>query len=75
VQATVADFDADAITGRVLLDDGTFAIFGADAFGASGLRLVRSGQRLRVRLSPDGTVAALGLPTLLLPDEPPAVTG
>jgi hypothetical protein len=74
VQATVADFDADARAGRVLLDDGTFAMFGPDAFGASGLRRLRSGQRLRVRLSPDGTVAALGLPTLPLA-EAPDVTG
>jgi hypothetical protein len=69
VQATVADFDPLGRSGRVLLDDGTPATFEADAFDASGLRLLRSGQRLRVSLSPDGSVAALNLPTLELPGE------
>ena len=66
-QATVADFDSVTRTGRVLLADRTFAIFGADAFDGSGLRLLRSGQRVAVRLSEDGTVDAMGLPTLPLP--------
>jgi 2-phospho-L-lactate guanylyltransferase len=70
VQATVADFDPARRSGRVLLDDGTPATFDADAFDSSGLRYLRSGQRLRVRLAADGSVAALGLPTLPLPDEP-----
>jgi 2-phospho-L-lactate/phosphoenolpyruvate guanylyltransferase len=69
MQATVADFDPLHRTGRVLLDDGSAATFGPRAFDASGLRLLRSGQRLRVRLAPDGTVAALGLPTLPLPED------
>jgi hypothetical protein len=67
MQATVADFEQGA--GRVLLDDGTSATFTAAVFAASGLRLLRSGQRLRVRVAPDGSLAALGLPTLPLPDE------
>jgi hypothetical protein len=67
VQATVADFDPVARSGRILLDDRTFASFGTRVFDRAGLRLLRSGQRVAVRLSADGTVEALGLPTLPLP--------
>lgn len=68
-QATVADFDPVTRTGRVLLVDRTFVAFGADVFDASRLRLLRSGQRVAVRLREDGTVEALGLPTLPLPED------
>ncbi len=66
-QATVADFDSGTRTGRVLLADRTFAAFDSDVFDGSGLRLLRSGQRVAVRLREDGGVEALGLPTLPLP--------
>lgn len=52
MQGTVADFRADG-SGTVLLDDGTRLPFDGDAFAASGLRRLRSGQRVRLRLSPD----------------------
>lgn len=70
MQGTVADFHPDG-SGRVLLDDGTPLDFGAEAFAASGLRLLRSGQRVRLRVIGDGAgrrVTALTITTLPLPD-------
>jgi 2-phospho-L-lactate/phosphoenolpyruvate guanylyltransferase len=67
VQATVRSFDAQARCGTVFLDDGTVLEFGAGAFGVSGLRLLRPGQRVSVRTGEDGTVTALTLVTLPLP--------
>jgi 2-phospho-L-lactate guanylyltransferase len=68
-QATVADFDTASRTGSILLSDRTFAVFDADVFDRSGLRLLRSGQRVAVRLGRERTVDALGLPTLPLPED------
>jgi 2-phospho-L-lactate/phosphoenolpyruvate guanylyltransferase len=48
VQGTVASFDAQQRSGTVLLDDGTRLGFDAPAFDASGLRLLRLGQRVRL---------------------------
>jgi 2-phospho-L-lactate/phosphoenolpyruvate guanylyltransferase len=48
VQATVHDFDPATGAGTVLLDDGTRLPFAPAAFEASGLRLLRAGQRLTV---------------------------
>ena len=70
MQGTVADFHPDG-SGRVLLDDGTPLEFGPDAFAVSGLRLLRSGQRVRLRVTGDGAerrVTALTVATLPLPD-------
>jgi 2-phospho-L-lactate guanylyltransferase len=67
VQATVRRFDARSREGDVLLDDGSVVEFGAAAFDASGLRLLRLGQRVRLRLDPSGRVAFLTIATL--PDE------
>ena len=44
--------------------------YGAAAFDASGLRLLRSGQRVTIRVGPDGTVEAMGLPGLPLQERP-----
>jgi 2-phospho-L-lactate guanylyltransferase len=63
MQGTVATFEQDK-GGSVLLDDGSTLIFGADAFAASGLRLLRLGQRVRIELGPEGVVRRLTLPTL-----------
>jgi len=42
--------------------------YAAAAFDAGGLRLLRSGQRVRVRIEPDGvTVAAITLSSFDLP--------
>jgi 2-phospho-L-lactate guanylyltransferase len=50
VQATVHEFDPETGAGSVLLDDGTRLPFAGSAFAASGLRLLRRGQRLTVRV-------------------------
>jgi cold shock CspA family protein len=65
VQATVRRFDAGTATGTVLLDDGVELPFGAEAFAASGLRLLRTGQRVRIALDAGGlSVVALTIATL-----------
>ena len=48
MQGTVATFDAGHRSGTLLLDDGTALAFPAAAFAASGLRLLRLGQRVRI---------------------------
>jgi 2-phospho-L-lactate guanylyltransferase len=64
VQGTVATFDPDSRSGTVLLDDGSPVDFPAAAFDASGLRLLRLGQRLRLDLDDAGVVAFVTIPTL-----------
>jgi 2-phospho-L-lactate guanylyltransferase len=64
VQGTVATWDPDSGSGSVLLDDGTRMEFPAAAFAASGLRLLRLGQRLRLECGSDGTVVAVSLVTV-----------
>jgi 2-phospho-L-lactate guanylyltransferase len=68
MQATVRSFDPRTRTGDVLLDDGRALPFPSRAFDASGLRLLRLGQRVRLRLDDDGAVAFLTIATL--PDPP-----
>ena len=51
MQATVRSFDPAAGSGSVFLDDGTVVRFGPAAFAASGLRLLRPGQRVRLDTS------------------------
>jgi 2-phospho-L-lactate guanylyltransferase len=68
MQGTVASFDSGTGGGTVLLDDGTPITFPEAAFIASGLRLLRLGQRVHLHFGPDGTVAALALVTMPLPD-------
>ncbi|WP_416973178.1 hypothetical protein [Streptomyces sp. 4F14] len=48
MQATAYTYDPETRTGQVLLDDGTPLPFGAEAFDAGGLRLLRAGQRVRI---------------------------
>jgi 2-phospho-L-lactate guanylyltransferase len=48
----------------LLLDDGTPVEFPAAAFEASGLRLLRLGQRVRVERDEAGTITLVTLPTL-----------
>ncbi|TDB70129.1 cold-shock protein [Micromonospora sp. KC723] len=64
MQGTVASFDAQTRTGVLLLDDGTELAFPARAFDASGLRLLRLGQRLRVEIGSDGGVVRVTFPTM-----------
>jgi 2-phospho-L-lactate guanylyltransferase len=51
VQATVRSFDPRTRSGTVLLDDGVELPYDAAAFDAGRLRLVRSGQRVRIRVA------------------------
>jgi cold shock CspA family protein len=69
MQATVRDFDTASGSGSVFLDDGTVCPFGPEVFAASGLRLLRRGQRVAIRRGPSGAIAALALATLPLPPE------
>ena len=65
-QGTVATFSPDTNTGTVLLDDGAVLPFDANAFATSGLRLLRFGQRLNLRVQ-DGKVTALTHASVPLP--------
>lgn len=62
MQGTVATFDAETRTGSLLLDDGTPLAIPAAAFAASGLRLLRSGQRLTIESNAAGEVIRVSLP-------------
>ncbi|MEV6601870.1 cold-shock protein [Actinoplanes sp. NPDC051346] len=62
MQGTVATFDPQTHTGTLLLDDGSELTFPAEAFHASGLRLLRLGQRVGVEAAPDGQVTRVHLP-------------
>jgi hypothetical protein len=64
MQATVRTFDPRTRTGEVLLDDGRALAFPARAFDASGLRLLRLGQRVRLRLDDAGAIEFLTIATL-----------
>jgi 2-phospho-L-lactate guanylyltransferase len=57
VQGTVSEFDPTTGAGAVLLDTGARVPFPAAAFVASGLRLLRVGQRVRLEYAGDGTAA------------------
>lgn len=64
MQGTVATYDASTRSGVLLLDDGTELAFPARAFNASGLRLLRLGQRVRIERDADGEVVRVTLPTM-----------
>jgi len=64
VQGTVATFDAGSRSGTLLLDDGRELAFPPEAFAASGLRLLRLGQRVQVTRDEAGTVTRVALPTM-----------
>jgi 2-phospho-L-lactate/phosphoenolpyruvate guanylyltransferase len=64
MQATVRSFDPATRSGSVFLDDGTVAGFGPTAFAASGLRLLRPGQRVAIGCDPGGAIVSLTLATL-----------
>jgi cold shock CspA family protein len=50
LQATVATYDPDTRGGTVLTDSGREISFDANAFARSGLRMLRLGQRVKMRL-------------------------
>ncbi len=64
VQGTVATWDPATGSGSVLLDDGRPVDFPPAAFLASGLRLLRLGQRVQLTYGPDGTVSTVSLVTM-----------
>lgn len=64
MQGTVGEFDPQTRAGWLLLDDGTRVEFGEAAFDASGLRLLRLGQRVQIEPDRDGGVARITLPTM-----------
>jgi len=72
MQATVRGFDPSDGSGSVFLDDGTVCEFAPGVFAASGLRLLRRGQRVAVRRGPAGAITALTLATFPLPADPGA---
>jgi hypothetical protein len=62
--ATAHEHDLTTRAGSVLLDDGRVLRYDADAFHAGGLRLLRAGQRVRVRV--DGPLDAAGSHVVLV---------
>ncbi|MFD7324688.1 hypothetical protein ACFV9D_26915 [Streptomyces sp. NPDC059875] len=54
MQATAYTYDPETRSGSVLLDDGTPVEFGAEAFDAGGLLLLRPGQRVRIETEAGG---------------------
>ncbi|MEV5943724.1 MULTISPECIES: hypothetical protein [unclassified Streptomyces] len=64
MQATAYTYDPETRSGSVLLDDGTPVDFGAPAFDAGGLRLLRPGQRVRIETEAGGTGLHITLVTL-----------
>jgi hypothetical protein len=68
MQATVRSYDDGTRSGTVFTDAGTVLGFGAGALHGSGLRLLRRGQRVRIRCDEAGHVAALALATFPLRD-------
>ncbi len=69
MQGTVRSFDPETRSGTVLLDDGTELPYDATAFDASGLRLLRFGQRVRLRVAGEGAERRVTFLTIAtLPD-------
>jgi 2-phospho-L-lactate guanylyltransferase len=62
MQGTVGTFDSASGSGTLLLDDGSEVAIPAAAFAASGLRLLRPGQRLTVEADDEGRVTRVHLP-------------
>ncbi|MGW4748331.1 hypothetical protein ACWEPR_26380 [Streptomyces sp. NPDC004290] len=66
MQATAFTYDPETHRGSVLLDDGTPVEFGAEAFEAGGLRLLRPGQRVRIEADPGTSDAGLRITLVTL---------
>jgi cold shock CspA family protein len=69
MQATVRDFDPATGAGTVFCDDGTIVGFGPAVFAASGLRLLRPGQRVTLGRDADGAITTLALAGFPLPGD------
>ena len=72
MQATAFTFDPGTRAGSVLLDDGTPVAFDAAAFDAGGLRLLRPGQRVRIRTKGEGDARRVVFVTLQTYPDPGA---
>ncbi len=72
MQATAFTFDSETRSGSVLLDDGTPVPFDAAAFEAGGLRLLRPGQRVRIRTEGEGALRRVVFVTLQTFEDPGA---
>ena len=68
MQGTVATFDEPTGAGSVVLDDGTMVEFSAAAFAASGLRMLRPGQRVGLVHDATGRVELVTLTGLIARD-------
>lgn len=64
MQGTVWEFDSNTCGGRVVLDDGSTLSFSNAVFAASGLRLLRPGQRVRFELDEAHDIRSLTILTL-----------
>jgi 2-phospho-L-lactate guanylyltransferase len=64
MQATVATFDPRTRAGTALLDTGAQISIPPSAFDASGLRLLRLGQRVRIERDGHGDVIRIALVTM-----------
>jgi cold shock CspA family protein len=53
-QGTVKDFDDDARTGSLLMDDASEVVIDATSLEGAGLRFLRLGQRVRFDLIEEG---------------------
>ncbi len=58
MQANVHEFEQDG-SGTVLLDSGLIHPFSPEVFAASGLRLLRTGQRVSVAFAPAAQATAV----------------
>lgn len=67
VQATVRSYDEVTRSGSVFLDDGSVLEFGAPAFDAGPLRLLRTGQRVNLVVS-GGEITFITLSTFPVPE-------
>jgi hypothetical protein len=67
MQATVRSYDPAARSGSLFTDAGEVLEFGPGALAGSGLRLLRPGQRVRLRRDAAGTITAITLLTFPLP--------
>lgn len=72
MQGTVWAFDDTTHRGHIVLDDGRLVDISPEAFTASGLRLLRLGQRVRFDVGVDKIVRSLTI--LTLPDADPPRT-
>lgn len=70
MQGTVWAFDETTHHGHIVLDDGRLVDISPEAFAASGLRLLRLGQRVRFDVGVDQDVHSLTI--LTLPDADPS---